>query len=115
MLDKIMSLFRYNGPIPKAILLRASALATLTHSYIAFDSDGTCYMYPVPPLKLENSKKWIPSGRIGPYQREEIKFTDKKYRYSNWDLLISPDEDVEYPFTRERYHPTKKIPKGTTI
>ena len=111
MLEKLIDIFRYHGPIPQSILLRASTLASLTKTYIAFDADGTCYMYPVPPMKLPQSKVWIPRGRKGMFQREEIRFTYRKYRYTNWDILICPSDTVNMEFTHSRYNPTRVIRK----
>ena len=115
MFTKLLQMFRYHGDIPMSILVRASTLATLTGCYIAFNQDGTCYIYPVQPILLKDSGKWIPRGRCGAFQCEEIKFTLVKYQYSNWDTLISPVEGYKFPFTYEKMKLTRKLKKNQKL
>lgn len=115
MFEKLLSLFRYHGEIPKSILLRASTLASLTGCYVGFDKDGTCHLFPVKPLLLKQSGMWVARGRKGVFQSEEIKFTRIKYRYSNWELLIEPQPDAVIPFIYEKYVPTMTIRRKSQI
>lgn len=107
---------RYQGPIPKNILFRAQDFANFTGLYIAFDKDGTCYAYPSKPILLKRSGCWSPAGRRGLFQREEIKFTKRKYKFDNWDTLISPSKErVRLNFTHKTYNPTRSIPRNTFV
>ena len=115
MLEKVLSLLRYHGEIPKSILLRAATMASITGCYIAFNKDGSCYMYPVKPILLKNSGKWIPRGRMGVFQSEEVKFTRRRYCYANWDLLIEPKPEAVIPFTYEKYKVTRELKRNSQV
>ena len=97
----------YSGPMPQLIIQRAKSLANQTGTYIAFDRDGKCHIFPDRPLLLKSSGCWIPRGRRGFFQCEEIKFTDKLYRFSDWDkMLFCPS----YPTRRQKFtHKTYKV------
>ena len=105
----------YFGPMPQLIMQRAKSFANQTGTYVAFDQDGKCHVFPEKPLLLKNSGCWIPRGRRGFFQCEEIKFTDKPYKFTDWDeKLFCPSFPIHRPkFTHKTYLPSRKLSRST--
>lgn len=84
----LRKLIRYHGEVPFEIKLRAYDIIKLFNGYIAWDKDGTCHIFPCKPILRKRSGHWEPQYRLGTFQCEEIKFTDVKYSYSDWDKVL---------------------------
>lgn len=102
-------LFSRKLKIPVVIKLRVQDVADVTGCYLAFDADGTCWIYPKRPKLVESLGKWEPVYRVDRFQCEEIKFTKKKYRYSDWKTLFIPKNRLTLKTVKETYNPTREL------
>ena len=97
--------------MPLQLQMRAKSLADRSSSWIAWDKDGTCHIFPCKPILRKNAGYWSESGRCGLFQSEEIKFTKHLYMFDDWyKVLIEPSyNQILEPPTRNLYKVTRKF------
>lgn len=94
--------------IPQVIRMRVQDVADVTRCYLAFDKDGSCWIYSKKPRLSMVGGTWEPTGGMDSFQCEEIKFTKKKYRYADWNTLFVPRKNHIMQQTSP-YNPTRVL------
>ena len=105
----MMELLKRHRNIPQFIRMRVQDVADVTRCYLAFDKDGSCWIYPYKPRLSMVRGTWEPTGRIDLFQCEEVKFTKKKYRYSDWNTLFCPRSNHAMQESKRTYNPTRDL------